>query len=306
MPPGTSTPTSRPYSMRSTRSSASSASTTRCSAASAPVASSPAWPPAYLAGTGRQERLAGLFLAVTVLDSARAGTASRPGRPARGRGGESGSKRRGYLDGRALAEMFAWLRPRRPDLELLGQQLPVGQEAAGLRHPVLELRHHPHDGRAARRLRRHVHRRPAGRAGCADVLGVPIDLGRITVDTYVVAGIADHITPWENCYRTTQLVGGSTRFILSTSGHIAALVNPPGNPKAGYQVNKDTPADPLRGSGTPRPARAAGGRICHRGSPSGAAGTGRRPSSSAGAVSGPSQRRPGPTSSTAESPKGGT
>jgi polyhydroxyalkanoate synthase len=75
------------------------------------------------------------------------------------------------------------------------------------------------------------------------VLGVPVDLSRIEVDSYVVAGIADHITPWQNCYRSTQLLGGDSRFILSTSGHIAALVNPPGNQKASYQTNKDNPAD---------------------------------------------------------------
>ena len=61
-----------------------------------------------------------------------------------------------------------------------------------------------------------------------------------------MAGIADHLTPWQNCYRSTQLLGGDTRFVLSTSGHIAALVNPPGNPKASYQTNKDNPADPRR------------------------------------------------------------
>jgi polyhydroxyalkanoate synthase len=59
-----------------------------------------------------------------------------------------------------------------------------------------------------------------------------------------VAGISDHITPWQNCYSSTQLLGGSTRFVLSTSGQIAALVNPPGNPRSSYQVNKATPADP--------------------------------------------------------------
>ena len=64
------------------------------------------------------------------------------------------------------------------------------------------------------------------------MLGGPIDLSHIDTDTYIVAGIADHITPWQSCYQTTQLLGGSARFILSTSGHIAALVNPPGNPKA--------------------------------------------------------------------------
>ena len=59
-----------------------------------------------------------------------------------------------------------------------------------------------------------------------------------------MAGIADHITPWENCYRTTQLFGGTTRFVLSTSGHIAALVNPPGNPKSTYHTNDDQTEDP--------------------------------------------------------------
>jgi polyhydroxyalkanoate synthase len=80
--------------------------------------------------------------------------------------------------------------------------------------------------------------------GAMTVLGVPVDLSRIEVDAYVVAGIADHLTPWQNCYHSTQLLGGESRFILSTSGHIAALVNPPGNPKASYQVNKENPADP--------------------------------------------------------------
>lgn len=62
----------------------------------------------------------------------------------------------------------------------------------------------------------------------------------------MVAGIADHLCPWQNCYASTQLLGGKSRFVLSTSGHIAAIVNPPGNPKASYQVGDDTPADPER------------------------------------------------------------
>src|SRR5207247_2560412 len=80
--------------------------------------------------------------------------------------------------------------------------------------------------------------------GAMTVLGMPVDLSHIDVDTYLVAGIADHITPWQNCYRSTQLLGGECRFVLSTSGHIAALVNPPGNPKATCQTNKENPADP--------------------------------------------------------------
>jgi len=55
---------------------------------------------------------------------------------------------------------------------------------------------------------------------------------------------ADHITPWQNCYCSTQLLGGESRFVLSTSGHIAALVNPSGSPKASYQAAKTNPAGP--------------------------------------------------------------
>ena len=76
------------------------------------------------------------------------------------------------------------------------------------------------------------------------MLGTPVDLSTVTVDSYVTAGIADHLCPWQACYRTTQLLGGDSRFILSTSGHIASLVNPPGNPKSTFQVAEATPADP--------------------------------------------------------------
>jgi len=76
------------------------------------------------------------------------------------------------------------------------------------------------------------------------MLGSPVDLSKVDIDSYVVAGIADHLCPWQSCYRTTQLLGGSTRFVLSTSGHIASMVNPPTNPKATFQTAPDNPPDP--------------------------------------------------------------
>ena len=49
--------------------------------------------------------------------------------------------------------------------------------------------------------------------------------------------------PWENAYRSAQLLGGTKRFVLSTSGHIQALVNPPSpESRASYRVTDD-PAD---------------------------------------------------------------
>jgi len=77
------------------------------------------------------------------------------------------------------------------------------------------------------------------------MLGTPVDLNQLTTDAYVVAGIADHISPWQACYRSARLLGvRNARFVLSSSGHIASLVNPPGNPRARYQVADVDEPDP--------------------------------------------------------------
>jgi len=67
--------------------------------------------------------------------------------------------------------------------------------------------------------------------------------GKVDVDTYILSAVDDHIVPWVSGYKTTQLLGGHKRFVLSTSGHIAGIVNPPG-PKAKHWTNDATPADP--------------------------------------------------------------
>ena len=80
--------------------------------------------------------------------------------------------------------------------------------------------------------------------GSIKVLGKPLDLARIKVPTLVTGGTTDHLTPWKGCYRTTQLLGGPSTFVLSNAGHIASLVNPPGNPKATYWLGPKPGADP--------------------------------------------------------------
>jgi polyhydroxyalkanoate synthase subunit PhaC len=72
-------------------------------------------------------------------------------------------------------------------------------------------------------------------AGTLQVAGRVIDLSTIKAPTYVVSAVNDHIVPWEASFKTTGLVSGPVRFILSSGGHIAGIVNPPG-PKAWYQV----------------------------------------------------------------------
>jgi polyhydroxyalkanoate synthase len=63
-------------------------------------------------------------------------------------------------------------------------------------------------------------------------------------DKYVVAGVTDHITPWQGVFNAARTFGGSTEFVLSSSGHIQSLINPPGNPKAKFYLNPELPASP--------------------------------------------------------------
>jgi polyhydroxyalkanoate synthase len=78
--------------------------------------------------------------------------------------------------------------------------------------------------------------------GRLQVLGRGIDVSKITCDAYAVGAETDHLTPWQHCYRAVNLLGGDVRFALSNSGHIAAIINPPGNPKAHYSVAEEYPA----------------------------------------------------------------
>jgi polyhydroxyalkanoate synthase subunit PhaC len=191
----------------------------------------------HLAATGALERVAGLTLGVCVIDHDQAGLASALVNREVAAMAIAESARRGYLDGNALAGVFAWLRPN----DLIWSYV-VNNYLLGKQPPAFDILYWNGD---TTRMAAGLHRdfvklaldNTLARPGELELLGTPVDLSAVTVDSYVVAGIADHITPWESCYRTTQLLGGETRFVLSTSGHIAAIVNPPGNEKASFRVN---------------------------------------------------------------------
>ena len=79
--------------------------------------------------------------------------------------------------------------------------------------------------------------------GRMEIDGTRLDLSTVDQPTYVVSAVDDHIVPWASAYETTQLFGGDhNRFVLSTSGHIAAIVNPP-SPKAKHWTNTDLDGD---------------------------------------------------------------
>jgi polyhydroxyalkanoate synthase len=79
--------------------------------------------------------------------------------------------------------------------------------------------------------------------GAMILADTPLDLGAVKADAYVLSAKEDHIAPWVSAYKTTQLLPGNVRFTLSSSGHIAGIVNPP-SPKAVHWTNADNPADP--------------------------------------------------------------
>jgi len=77
------------------------------------------------------------------------------------------------------------------------------------------------------------------RKGEVEMAGHKIDLSKVTSDLFILGGVTDHITPWKATYRSTQLFGSKdVTYVLSQSGHMQAILNPPGNPKAKYYVQK--------------------------------------------------------------------
>ncbi|HMY50033.1 MAG TPA: class I poly(R)-hydroxyalkanoic acid synthase [Rhodocyclaceae bacterium] len=80
------------------------------------------------------------------------------------------------------------------------------------------------------------------------VAGEPIDLGAIAQPVYAVAAEDDHIAPWQQTFRTMNYVAGPKRYVLSSSGHILGIVNPPVNPpKRRYHVGPARRSDAADG-----------------------------------------------------------
>jgi polyhydroxyalkanoate synthase subunit PhaC len=198
---------------------------------------------AHLGRTGHLDELASLCLGVTVLDQEQAGTAGAMIDEKTAAAATAVSAARGYLDGRTLAEVFAWLRP-----DDLIWNYWVNNYLQGRQPPVFDILYWNAD---TTRLPAALHRDFIQLAlrnaltvpDAASMLGSPVNLSKVDVDAYVVAGVTDHLCPWQSCYRTTQLLGGPVRFVLSTSGHIACMVNPPTQAKASFRTARANPAD---------------------------------------------------------------
>ena len=147
--------------------------------------------------------------------------------------------RKGVIEGHSLARGFAWLRPNDliwnyvinnyllgddpPAFDVLFWNADATNLSAALMGDFLTL----------------YETLAFTRRGEVDMAGHGIDLSKVKSDLFILGGTTDHITPWRACYRSTQLFGSKDiTFALSQSGHMQAILNPPGNPKAKYYVSK--------------------------------------------------------------------
>ena len=73
--------------------------------------------------------------------------------------------------------------------------------------------------------------------GGVEIKGVKIDLRNVKTPCYILSAREDHIAPWTSTYAANHIYSGPTRFVLSASGHIAGVVNPPAAKKYCYWLN---------------------------------------------------------------------
>jgi polyhydroxyalkanoate synthase subunit PhaC len=149
------------------------------------------------------------------------------------------SMKKGILEGDSLGRMFAWLRPNDLIWNYVINNYLMGQDP-----PPFDVLFWNND---TTNLPAQLHsdyldmypKQPFANPGQVDFAGHVVDMTKVKQDVFIIAGVTDHITPWKACYRTTQLLGSENiEFVLSHSGHIQALLNPPGNPKSKFYRGK--------------------------------------------------------------------
>jgi polyhydroxyalkanoate synthase subunit PhaC len=195
---------------------------------------------AYFAtlGSATQKKIRNMVLAVCLLDP---NTADESAfgclmTPETMLAAKEASRLRGMVDGHELARMFAWMRPN----DLIWNYW-VNNYLLGNQPPAFDVLFWNAD---TTRLPARLHgdyldlyfTNPFVSAGKVALNDKTIDMGKVEADCYVVAGVTDHITPWKGVHRTAQIMGEGTTFVLSNSGHLQSLLNPPTNPKASFVI----------------------------------------------------------------------
>ncbi len=196
---------------------------------------------AYMAGTG-DDRLGSLTLLNTMLDYAEPGVLGAFTDERTVARLERQMASAGYLEGRQMATTFDVLRANDLIFSYVVSGWLMGQDPPAFDILVW-------NGDSTRMpaamhsfYLRHLYGGNELAKGVMELAGQQLSLADVKSDAYVVGAINDHIVPWHTSYQATRLLGGDVRYVLSSGGHIAGIVNPPG-PKAWHQVSDRYPPD---------------------------------------------------------------
>ena len=148
---------------------------------------------------------------------------------------------RGYLDDRKMANMFNLLRSS----DLIWANV-INNYLLGHKPPALDMLYWNSDGARMARdahsfyIRNTYLENNLMKPGKVELMGRPIDLGRITSDVYAVGAEKDHIVPWQSAWKISKVLANtnSTHFTLAASGHIAGMISPPGKDR-GYWTGEE-------------------------------------------------------------------
>jgi polyhydroxyalkanoate synthase len=152
--------------------------------------------------------------------------------------------RRGYLDSADMSRTFTLLRANDLIWNYVGSNWLMGEDP-----PAFEILAWNEDGT---RMPGKMHsfyletcylQNQLAR-GVMDLGGTRLDLSQVDVDFYVLSAREDHIAPWLAGYKTPKLVGGHAEFVLTSSGHIAGIVNPPSPKRSYWKARNGLPEDP--------------------------------------------------------------
>ena len=150
----------------------------------------------------------------------------------------------GYLDGQYMSQVFNMMR----DNDLIWSFV-VNNYLLGREPMAFDLLYWNSDNTRMPKMMHSLYLRKMYmenklvEAGGIVLDGVGIDLTKIKTPVYWLSTKDDHIAPWKSTYMATQIYSGPKRFVLSASGHIAGVINPPAANKYCYWTNTKTPAD---------------------------------------------------------------
>ncbi|MDO9077761.1 MAG: class I poly(R)-hydroxyalkanoic acid synthase [Brevundimonas sp.] len=198
---------------------------------------------AYLAQTGRADRIASATLIATLVDFGDMGEWSVFTSEDDLTAFDRYLDEKGYVEAHDLTKLFSAVRANDLIWSSVVNHYLLGDEARasdllwwfddGSRIPARMLKEYG----------RQILRGNQLKDGGVAIDGVTLDLKAIETPVMIVALKDDHVSAWKNTYAGRHFFGGPSRFLLGGSGHNAGMINPPAANKHGYWTNDDAPAD---------------------------------------------------------------